>query len=369
MPSDRNAYLPPVAGSDDAGFDDARAGFAALGLPPPADWAVDPADAAAPLASPDPQSPVAALFRRWLNSPGPWRSEASPAATSPHSMAAGVARLFARIPYENLSKIVKYDQVGRPELARRGPVEVFRDHLTCGAGGTCFSLTAAMLHALRALGIACQPILADRRYGPDTHCALLAWFDGRPHLLDPGYLIVDPIPLFTAGEFRRDTPFNQLLLIARDAGQRIELFTISPTAACSAGAPRYRLTYRTSPVDEGEFLRAWDASFDWDMMQHAVLTRVSGDRQLYLQDARLQERSPAGAQRRELSPDELGLAIAGQFDIDRRLAEQALRVLRRQRGLPGAAASATRRSAGGVWLPESPASPVQAPTAKGPADG
>ena len=43
-----------------------------------------------------------------------------------------------------------------------------------------------------------EPILADRRYGDDTHSALVVWHEGKPHLLDPGYLIVRPLPLPSA---------------------------------------------------------------------------------------------------------------------------------------------------------------------------
>ena len=110
------------------------------------------------------------------------------------------------------------------------------------SGGTCFSLTAALLHLVRSLGLPGEPILADRRYGVDTHCALLVWLDDRPHLLDPGYLIVEPVPLdATTNELVVPTRFNQLHLMPGEA-DRIELHT------AEQGNRRYRLTYKTSPV-------------------------------------------------------------------------------------------------------------------------
>src|SRR5204863_234100 len=66
-------------------------------------------------------------------------------------------------------KIIKDAEAGGVEEARRTPAEVLADHHALGAGGTCFALTATMLHLVRALGFPAEPILADRRYGADTH--------------------------------------------------------------------------------------------------------------------------------------------------------------------------------------------------------
>ncbi|MBI1901463.1 MAG: arylamine N-acetyltransferase [Planctomycetia bacterium] len=170
----------------------------------------------------------------------------------PRDVLKQVAAAFTRIPYENLTKIIKFAEFGSAVAARRGPEEVLCDHVALGAGGTCFSLTAALLHVVRWLGFRAEPVLADRRYGPDTHCAMQVWIGERPHLVDPGYLIVRPLPLVSSGELRVPTPFNELLLSAREDGSKVDLFTLQ------SGRRTYRLTYRTSPVDAGEFLRAWD---------------------------------------------------------------------------------------------------------------
>lgn len=235
-----------------------------------------------------------------------------------------VARAFAGLPYENLSKIIREAETGSPAEARRSPVEVLEDHWHLGTGGTCFSLTAALLHLVRALGFPAEPILADRRYGPDTHCALLAWLDGRPHLLDPGYLIVRPIPLPEQGEVRLPTSFNEVVLAAREGGGKVDLHTIQQ------GGKTYRLTYRSEPADAGAFLRAWDASFAWDMMHYPVLTRVVEGRQLYLQGNCFQVRDRQTVQRCELDPAELVRHIALAFGLAPQVANRALDILRRR---------------------------------------
>lgn len=230
---------------------------------------------------------------------------------------------FARLPYENLSKIVRHDECPLVTDARRAPDEVVADHQRWGTGGTCFSLTAALLHLLRAQGWQAEPLLADRRYGANTHSALVVWIDGRPHLVDPGYLILEPIPLDSHEPLRIATSFNELLLTPRGPRQ-LEL------ATRQQGGTTYRLTFKTEPVDAGEFLRAWDASFEWDMMHYPVLTRAGAEGQVYVQDRRWQRRTLGGVERHELSDDELLERIVREFGIHRDIARRAFDILKRR---------------------------------------
>src|SRR5688572_5115612 len=109
------------------------------------------------------------------------RFQIAPQATSVASLT-DVARAFAMLPYENLSKIVRFAEAGNVTAAKESPQDIITGHMQWGTGGTCFSLTAALLHLVRSLGFDAQPILADRSYGSDTHCALLVMIEGQPHL-------------------------------------------------------------------------------------------------------------------------------------------------------------------------------------------
>lgn len=255
-------------------------------------------------------------------SPTAERSVANPVETLP-----AIAAAFAEIPYENLTKIIKQSEAGASDRSRRGPYEVLRDHFLWGTGGTCFSLTATLLHLVRSLGIRAEPILADRRYGADTHCAMLVWIDMVPCLLDPGYLIVHPIPLTFRQPLRLPTSFNELELRPDPVGERIELRT------WFANQSAYRLTYKTAPVDAAQFLRAWDASFGWEMMSYPVLTAVRGDCQNYLQGNRLQRRARTKVIRQELAGQDLLASIVQQFQIDARVAQRALQILNARKSL------------------------------------
>jgi arylamine N-acetyltransferase len=267
-----------------------------------------------PLAPPGDRRVLETFIQRFgLRSDGP-----------PEMLLRDIVMAFAHLPYENLTKIIKEDAEGAPVRARRLPAEVIADHVRLGAGGTCFSLTAALLYILRAAGWDAHPLLADRRYGPNTHCALVVQIEDRPFLLDPGYLILDPIPLDSAHETKIATEFNEVVLSPQPGSERLELSTVSQ------GQQRYRLTFKTAPVDSAEFLRAWDASFDWDMMRYPVLNRVRGGRQLYLQGNRYQQRERELVEREEVPHDRLVECISADFGVDRSLAARALAILRRR---------------------------------------
>ena len=239
-----------------------------------------------------------------------------------------VVRAFARFPYENLTKIIKADST-EGEALLRTPAEVLHEHIATGAGGTCFSLTATLLHLLRALGWRAEPILADRSYGADTHCALLLLVDGDSYLLDPGFLILSPLRLAGA-EVRVRTAFNEVLL-------RPSKTTPGSTPECrwdlytrQDGREVRRLTFKMEPVDDGDFLRAWRASFGWDMMRYPLLTRVGDAQQKYLQGTRFQVRTHDGVVRDRWSESELIALVEREFGVHKEVATRALSILKRR---------------------------------------
>jgi arylamine N-acetyltransferase len=241
---------------------------------------------------------------------------------SPRTLIESMAAAFARLPYENITKIIKRAEAGSPEKARRSPSEVISGHIAWGTGGTCFSLTSALRHLVRSLGWEAEYILADRPYGQNTHCALILWIDGAPHLLDPGFLITRPVPLQATGGQIIKTGFNTLILAREDNKNGISLSTLQQ------GAGTYRLTYKILPPDEAEFLKAWDASFSWDMMHYPLLTHTSDSKQLYLRGSRFQIRGTDSIHRQEIPPDDLVSRIASEFHIRPSIVAHAVSILK-----------------------------------------
>jgi arylamine N-acetyltransferase len=240
-----------------------------------------------------------------------------------------LAGRFATLPYENLSKVIRFADAGNSDAARELPADILESHFQWGTGGTCFSLTATLLHLVRSLGFEAEPVLADRPYGSNTHCALLVYIDENPHLLDPGFLIVRPVRL-PKERTVIETPFNSVALTPSHGGEKLELATLE------ASGWKKRLTLKTAPVDAGSFLKAWDASYSWDMMHYPVLTRVVGQEQVYCRGLFHQRRSGLIVERQEIAPERFIDQIAGEFGIAREVISRAVKLFDQLRHPPKA---------------------------------
>lgn len=208
-----------------------------------------------------------------------------------------IAEVFSRIPYENLTKIIKTDSMVTPSSSMRYPDELIGDYLKWGTGGTCFSLTAAIVAVYNAVGIESYPLLADRHYGPDTHCGLMMVIPEGLMLLDPGYLLFTPVLLPREKPVSVVTSYNTIELVPLQNGEKVEFYTMVK------GNRKLRLVYKVKPVDPSRFARAWEESFKWEMMTYPVLTRVTAGEHLYIQGKDLSIRTSAGTKRSKLDPD------------------------------------------------------------------
>lgn len=232
-----------------------------------------------------------------------------------------VAHAFSKIPYENLTKIIKSDSMINPCSSMRYPDELVGDYLKWGTGGTCFSLTAAIIAVYNALGIESYPVLADRHYGPDTHCGLIMVKPDGLLLLDPGYLLFTPVTLPRESPVSVETGFNTIELVPLQNGEKVEFYTVVK------GNRKLRLVYKIKPVDPVCFARAWEESFKWEMMTYPVLTRVSAGEHQYIQGKNLSIRTSSGTQRTALNPEALALYIAEKMGIHKEIINKAFGVM------------------------------------------
>jgi arylamine N-acetyltransferase len=229
-----------------------------------------------------------------------------------------VCSAFAQLPFENLTKIISASLAISHERSLRLPPRVLEDFLAFGTGGTCFSLNAAFIAVLSHFGFEAYPLLCDRHYGQDTHCAVLLVCDGVNHVVDPGYLLYQPCALPTTVTTRHHTGFSELELQPAQDGAQVMLTSIVN------GQRRYRLTYKVAIVDEQQFLDAWKRSFTFDMMSYPVITFCKDGRHIYLQGSTLRVRGAEGLVTRELTLEEQRAFIVTQCGIDERVFTQAL---------------------------------------------
>lgn len=235
---------------------------------------------------------------------------------------------FATIPYENLSKIVGFTEAGH-SIHKQSPEDVVRGYITHGTGGTCFPLTQTLIQLLEEIGFRASPILADRRYGTDSHCALLcevapdSW-----HLIDPGYLLISPIALPTIGSAVYTLPFTRIELRRLAGSDRVELHTIS--SSTSGVTSKYRLTYKTTPVNHDTFHAAWDRSFEWEMMRYPVLSRIVDNTHIYVQKNSILFRTAESQTRREIAQEDFIREVSSSILVKQEVVKKALECLRRE---------------------------------------
>lgn len=209
-----------------------------------------------------------------------------------------LTREFLRFPYENFTKIIHARSAKSEAEYLRMPEIVLDEHERFGAGGTCFSLTYFFEAVLKEAGFDCYPVMVDRSYGKNTHCALIATLDKQKYLVDPGYCLSRPIPLANK-ELEHRLPHNTYIVTPIRSGHSCEsrnpLYTGDPRlrgddiqnyviATTQLGKIKPRYILKDTPVSPQEFLAHWKDSFNWPMMRHLLITRLSEDGYLYLRD-------------------------------------------------------------------------------------
>ncbi|HER44360.1 MAG TPA: hypothetical protein ENO08_07870, partial [Candidatus Eisenbacteria bacterium] len=216
-----------------------------------------------------------------------------------------VVRDYSLIPYENLTKIIKKFTAPGPTERLRGPGEVIEGYIERRTGGTCFSLTYCLGAILSGAGYECHPVMADMKR-PNIHCALVAIVKGKRYLIDPGYLLGEPVELAGAAA-AVETSFGRVELRPRSGG-RYDLFTVS------GGEAKWRYRVRTAPVPRSLFLGYWQESFSLPMMNSIQLTKLTERGHLYIRDHHLRLRRGEEKLNENIRSD-LELRIEREFGI------------------------------------------------------
>ncbi len=245
---------------------------------------------------------------------------------------------LSALPYENLSKIVAAAE-SRPtgtkdatsarahrEKSRILSHDWLEKTRTTGTGGTCFSLTWWLAQRLKAQKIACDFLMGDKGKALNIHCALRSHAQGRDFLLDPGYMLFEPLPLPEAG-------LSATLWVSPNEVRIEDLPGLGVWRLWSGpkGNVKPRFDFRRAAVTEDQFLSFWDASFDLPMMEYPVLNRIQDGTQFYLQKRSLLIRKPNGESAdggmRKLDPAEMLEVLGVTFGIPEGLARDAMKIV------------------------------------------
>ena len=249
-----------------------------------------------------------------------------------------VLRAFSRLPYENISKIIKHHLATDPISKLRLPGEVMDDHVRFGLGGTCFSLTFFLETILVHAGFRCYPVLADMRVGPARHCALVVYLGGARFLVDPGYVLDRPMEMGPDQPRLCHSGHSGVELVRRtEAGvDTVDLYTFT------RDEKKWRYRFVDRPVAPAEFLRHWLDSFSWNSMHGLCLTRVEKDRLVYIHNTHMRETTFGGSRNSNIRY-RVHQTIRDVFGIDPDRVESALASLEANR---------MRERASGLWVPK-----------------
>ncbi len=264
---------------------------------------------------------------------------------------------ISNITYENLTKIIRLEQTGSATGARKLDDSDQNDIDSWMGGGTCFSMTWHLYQTLTDMGFKPRLVMGHKRKERNIHCALIlpdpddsvvtpgqlfstnvtptsvpgSVLSSNSYLLDPGYLIFDPLPMPLPQPFGTGEAFFPLspncVRLVRPTLESMELWT------GGAGAPmKLRFEYPVEGVSVEEFKHHWNESFYREMMTYPVLNRLDREKgiQYYYQKGNLVVRSSTGSQMKRVEPADRVQTLSDIFKLSPSIIEQALQILEKK---------------------------------------
>jgi arylamine N-acetyltransferase len=193
-----------------------------------------------------------------------------------------IGAAFSHLPYENVTKLLKEARSSNIHQKLRKTDEVLSDHLRWNTGGTCFSLCNALLSILKNSGFDAFVAMADMHYGINIHCVVVITLPEGRFVLDPGYLLHDPIRLPDSNfEQVTKTAMNTVVL-QNEGNENFSLFTIE------SAQRKWRYRLKAYPVTAEEFEAYWIHSFSLNSMEHLMMTRLDNRGRLYFRKNHLE---------------------------------------------------------------------------------
>ena len=286
---------------------------------------------------------------------------------------------ISNITYENLTKIIRLEQTGSATGARKLDDSDQNDIDSWMGGGTCFSMTWHLYQTLTDMGFKPRLVMGHKRKERNIHCALIlpdpdsnvtleahsadrahngsyrslhslqddksnlfsrsvspasvpgSVLSSNSYLLDPGYLIFDPLPMPLPQPFGTGEAFFPLspncVRLVRPTLESMELWT------GGAGAPmKLRFEYPVEGVSVEEFKHHWNESFYREMMTYPVLNRLDREKgiQYYYQKGNLVVRSSTGSKMTKIEPADRVQTLSDIFKLSPAIIEQALQILEKK---------------------------------------
>lgn len=232
---------------------------------------------------------------------------------------AAVSHYFSRLPYENISKIIKQEHHKGSHLFRL-PDELTEDHYAWHAGGTCFSLTYFLTGIYTILAYDAQPMICSLNWGENNHSAVMIDFAGQRYFVDPAYMIFKPLPLVQEMVRTRLSAETGVELRYVKETEYYELYTFRK------GQYTRRYSFNDQVIPYSRFAQYWLASFNLQGMNDLTLTQVRGAEMLFIQGDFIKITSPEKIKKiRAMNQAEI--LIRDRFGISLEKVEEARHIL------------------------------------------
>lgn len=234
-----------------------------------------------------------------------------------------ILEAFSKIPYENISKIIRYNTLSslQPDLFRL-PDVLWDDYQKYSLGGTCFSLTYFLQTVLENSGYSCFPVSADMKWGEHVHCALVVNIDNKSWLCDPGYLLHEPL-LLDSQERKVYRTETQGIMISYETN-RYQLSTFQGNQI------KWRYSFSAMPCEQSDFVKWWLRSFSEPTMKGICLTRQEKQGMIYVHNNYFREVSAGGIKKRRVEHNWIG-NIVDIFGIPGNMLQDAYDITRKFR--------------------------------------
>ncbi len=207
----------------------------------------------------------------------------SPSPSADLALLVQVLQAFMHIPYENLSKIIKFNRFHLDVASLRMPDEVWDDFRRYRLGGTCFSLTFFLHSILDYLGYTCYPVMARMKAGPNHHCAMVVVHGEEHYLADPGYALDIPMPFLHERQKRFRSAHAGIEIRPGERPAHYHLYTFNREQF------QWRYEFADVPTPMDEFLQHWLASFTWNGMHGLCLTKIQKDSLIFVHNHFMRE--------------------------------------------------------------------------------
>jgi hypothetical protein len=228
------------------------------------------------------------------------------------------------VPWESAFRIVRRAMVADTADCPRWPAQFWQEHLTMGAGGTCFESNYAYLCLLQALGF--QGYLTINNMGDSIGChsAIVVLLDGQKWLVDAGLPIFASLPLSPQGVMHRTSQFMHYRV--RPDGQNRYQVERWPH-------PRYNaFTLIDAPIAEAAYRARTTADYSESglFLDAVIINKVING---FAWNFNMRERPWQLYQfdwgvRREFQPEgEVATAVAHHFGLDEATVQQAFGIV------------------------------------------